>query len=336
MRKPIEVFPGFYNIPGFPNHAMSPEEIVVNRETKKEAQRCVLSGYVHYTIKDSFGKKRLRGRARLMMIAFKFPGAIFKFLEVNHIDGNKRNDRLDNLEWVTQKENRDHADRLGLARYCVPISVRDVDTGEVKKYPSSSECAREFGVSKDAIAYRINNGEHRVYPERKQYRKGHHDSPWVVYNDVEWNIKQFGTSKHVLIKFVLSGKILEFSQIQHAAEHLKVPYTTVSSWLRKPGQPVLPGYIQLKFAHDLSPWRQVNDAYLELADFSGTRPVKVTNVITGDVEIFSSGVECAEKCGILTTTLNYRLQCSRKTIFSDNCQYEYYSTSVNSNGPVIQ
>ncbi|CAG8646567.1 10968_t:CDS:2, partial [Diversispora eburnea] len=35
---------------------------------------------------------------------------------VNHIDGNPTNNKVSNLEWYTQKENAQHAVRLGLQR----------------------------------------------------------------------------------------------------------------------------------------------------------------------------------------------------------------------------
>lgn len=53
---------------------------------------------------------------------------------VNHIDGNKQNNTLSNLEWATSKENSQHAVDLGLTTYdhCIKsVDQISLETGEV-------------------------------------------------------------------------------------------------------------------------------------------------------------------------------------------------------------
>ena len=47
------------------------------------------------------------------MMAFN-PTKNMNKLEVNHIDGNKKNNKLENLEWCTTSENQIHAFKIGL------------------------------------------------------------------------------------------------------------------------------------------------------------------------------------------------------------------------------
>lgn len=69
------------------------------------------NGYLSYNLcKNNIQKKKTIHR--LIAIAF-VPNPDNKPC-INHIDGNKLNNNIDNLEWVTHKENIQHASNFGL------------------------------------------------------------------------------------------------------------------------------------------------------------------------------------------------------------------------------
>lgn len=61
------------------------------------------------------GKKQTFRVHRLVMMAFN-PIENMNEMEVNHIDGNKKNNSFENLEWCTSKENSRHAVSVGLIK----------------------------------------------------------------------------------------------------------------------------------------------------------------------------------------------------------------------------
>ena len=64
-----------------------------------------------------------------ILVATAFIPNPFNYPEVNHIDGNKHNNAVTNLEWVTHRENMRHASKMnlfGFQKKCVCV-----ETGEV-------------------------------------------------------------------------------------------------------------------------------------------------------------------------------------------------------------
>lgn len=73
-------------------------------------------GYFSYILTMPDGSKKRCSAHRLVANAF-IPNNNPKKNQINHIDGNKLNNKVDNLEWVTQEENQQHAVKNELRKY---------------------------------------------------------------------------------------------------------------------------------------------------------------------------------------------------------------------------
>ena len=108
------------------------------------AQRISNKGYLTVTLSKN-GKSNSKHVHRLLAQAF-IPNPENK-ATVNHIDGNKLNNNLDNLEWATYSENAFHAYKTGLYKSNERKRRTIVDTCTGITYPSIKKAAIHLNIN---------------------------------------------------------------------------------------------------------------------------------------------------------------------------------------------
>jgi hypothetical protein len=128
------------------------------------------NGYLSVYIKSKDGKYRYCYIHRLVAQAF-IPNPKNK-REVNHLDGNKLNNCVDNLEWATRKENIRHAFDNELIKtenqsishnaYKIPV-IRLLDGEIVDRFLSIKEASKKLGIYANTIKYACIYSKTHIY-----------------------------------------------------------------------------------------------------------------------------------------------------------------------------
>lgn len=145
-------------------YKVSSEGDVMNVKTGRILKPQRSNGYLHVVLcEDGRHQSRLVHR----IVADEFVPHKQGLDQVNHIDGNKENNRADNLEWCTGSDNMKHAYRTGLQKL-IPNQikeslnrsiearrrpVRNIETGA--QYESIADCARAENLVHSAVAFHL-------------------------------------------------------------------------------------------------------------------------------------------------------------------------------------
>lgn len=101
-------------IESFPNYTINIDGTILNTKHNRIIHpKCIASnGYVVTTLRRDDGTKKRFYVHRLIALSHIPNPNSLPF--INHIDGNKSNNNIDNLEWCTSKQNISHAWSIGL------------------------------------------------------------------------------------------------------------------------------------------------------------------------------------------------------------------------------
>lgn len=173
----------FKFIPGYTGYGISEDGDVINYRTRKLiANYTDVAGYLMFGITPDVGKRTIVGQHRLLALAFlKYDARVCR-LDVNHVDGNKSNNCLKNLEWADRKRNCDHAYATGLRTDNCRVLVRNAFTGFVREYYSLEEAARHLEVDGETIRLRVQSDGQKVYKPGLQFKKKNSSTEWKIFD----------------------------------------------------------------------------------------------------------------------------------------------------------
>ena len=117
-----------------------------SRLLRIQFNRC---GYRNIALCNDVERKTLSIH-RLVAIAFMHNPD--KKKTINHIDGDKTNNKVDNLEWSTYQENMNHAMETGLINNGKKIVMIGLDGEEKNVFNSGLEAERLTGINQGNIS----------------------------------------------------------------------------------------------------------------------------------------------------------------------------------------
>ena len=122
------------------------------------------SGYLQVSLTDKETKKQKNYYIH-RVVAIHFLENLDNKREVNHKDGNKLNNNVDNLEWVTPSENQKHRQKiLGKTKTSQrKIGKFNKNHVLIEEYPSIVDAAKSFGKSRVNIDNALQGKQKTAY-----------------------------------------------------------------------------------------------------------------------------------------------------------------------------
>ena len=86
------------------------------------------------------------------LVAETFIPNIYNLPQINHKDGNKMNNKVNNLEWCNQSYNMKHAYKNGLEiKKCKKVNQYDLDNNLIMTWNSVKEASKKLGIKSQKI-----------------------------------------------------------------------------------------------------------------------------------------------------------------------------------------
>lgn len=291
-------FESFYHVPTY-------ERLLINREGRVIDLRTMFchleaKGDHEYPAVNIYGYGTIFIH-RLLALTFIPFDPRYKNLQVNHIDGDKNNNDLTNLEWVLPSGNITHAFASGLRSDAKPVLCRNIETGEVKRFYSSTDCARFFKVTVNTILTYIRSKS--PYPFNIKYELVHEENDWKnisIENIV--NVEPRDNS----IVAISESVVKIFDSVHAAARYLNLSISKIYHSVNYNSGVLIGNYVFFyvnEYAGSLDDAIYIAGSFREGMGRHRKNPIRVTEIVTGHVTQWDSVEDFSWVVGVRRNTI---------------------------------
>lgn len=161
-------------IENYPRYLINTEGIIYDSKynNRKICTWIDNTGYLQCNLYDENGKVYKRVHR---LVAETFIPNPYNLPQVNHIDGNKLNNNVNNLEWVTNSENVQHGYDNNLYHFngknSYPVSLYDKEGNFITTYKSIRCLCDCMGLNRKTVSAILNNKKTNNYNYKFEYTK---------------------------------------------------------------------------------------------------------------------------------------------------------------------
>jgi len=191
--------------------------VVIRKDGQIRALAVSSDGYLRLDYRTKNGKVR-KQLHRLVAQSF-IPPYVYNNGDkvINHKDGNPKNNHVNNLEWVSQKENIIHSHKNGFVKRDFRIVLEDLETGKKKEYYSIRYLTRELKIptkiNKILSVFKVTE----KFPLYDRYR-------FTMVNKESL----LATDDDVLCKGKIGNDTKEFETLMRLATYYGIKYSRIS------------------------------------------------------------------------------------------------------------
>ena len=168
--RPIKDFENLYAVDMFGEvYGIAKDNANGRRILKRKATKSKQNGYMYITLKDNGRVKNARVHR---IVAEAFIPNPNNYTDVNHIDGNKENNCVWNLEWCTKSQNSKHAVENGLLKPPTNnvngvyingknkyVVIQNIKSGETVLFTNLRKACEYIGRGHNYIWQHLSKGE---------------------------------------------------------------------------------------------------------------------------------------------------------------------------------